>query len=135
MRAVTTPATNAPRDLARTSGVPVARLNLLLTVLTALTTVVAMRMVGVLLVSAMIVIPTLTGFALGRSFRQAMAVAIAMALVSVTVGLVAAYYLRLAAGGAVVLTALLLFVAASLVGRRGSRSRPDLPGASDRRML
>jgi zinc transport system permease protein len=109
-------------DLARTSGVPVARLNLLLTVLTALTTVVAMRMVGVLLVSAMIVIPTLTGFALGRSFRQAMAVAIGMALVSVTVGLVAAYYLRLAAGGAVVLTALLLFAAASLVGRAGRRS-------------
>ena len=69
----------------------------------------------------MIVIPTLTGFALGRSFRQAMAVAIGMVLVSVTVGLVAAYYLGLAAGGAVVLTALLLFVAASLVGRAGRR--------------
>ena len=60
-------------DLARTSGVPVTALNLMLTVLTALTTVVAMRMVGVLLVSAMIVIPTLTGFALGRSFRRATA--------------------------------------------------------------
>ena len=94
-------------DLARTSGVPVAALNLLLTLLTALTTVVAMRMVGVLLVSAMIVIPTLTGFALGRSFRQATAIAIAMALLSVTSGLIAAYYLRLAAGGAIVLTALL----------------------------
>jgi ABC-type Mn2+/Zn2+ transport system permease subunit len=50
-----------------------------------------------------------------------MAVAIGMALVSITVGLVAAYYLRLAAGGAVVLTALLLFAAASLVGRAGRR--------------
>src|SRR4029453_7214459 len=70
-------------DLARTSGVPATVLNLMLTLLTALTTVVAMRMVGVLLVSAMIVIPTLTGFALGRSFRQAMAIGIVMALVSV----------------------------------------------------
>ena len=109
-------------DLARTSGVPVARLNLVLAVLTALTTVVAMRMVGVLLVSAMVVIPTLTGFALGRSFRQAMAVAIGMALVSVSVGLIAAYYLRLAAGGAVVLTALLLFAAASFAGRAKRRA-------------
>jgi len=108
-------------DLARTSGVPVGALNLMLTLLTALTTVVAMRMVGVLLVSAMIVIPTLTGFALGRSFRQAFVVAIAMALVSVTAGLVAAYYLRLAAGGAIVLTALVIFAAASLVGRRPAR--------------
>ena len=104
-------------DLARTSGVPVAALNLILTLLTALTTVVAMRMVGVLLVSAMIVIPTLTGFALARSFRQALVIAIAMALVSVAAGLVAAYYLRLAAGGAIVLTALGIFAAASLARR------------------
>ena len=105
-------------DLARTSGVPVAALNLLLTVLTALTTVVAMRMVGVLLVSAMIVIPTLTGFALGRSFHTATMIAIGIALLSMTGGLIAAYYLRLAAGGAVVLTALLIFAAASLARRR-----------------
>ena len=104
-------------DLARTSGVPVTALNLMLTVLTALTTVVAMRMVGVLLVSAMIVIPTLTGFALGRSFRRATVVAIVMALASVGIGLTAAYYLGLAAGGAVVLTALLLFALASLARR------------------
>jgi zinc transport system permease protein len=89
----------------------------MLTMLTALTTVVSMRMVGVLLVSAMIVIPTLTGFAVGRSFRQATAIAIAAALVSVTVGLIAAYYLRLAAGGSVVLTALLIFGAASVASR------------------
>ncbi len=111
-------------DLARTSGVPVGALNLVLTILTALTTVVAMRMVGVLLVSAMIVIPTLTGFALGRSFRKATAIAIGMALLSVLLGLIAAYYLRLAAGGAVVLTALLLFALASLVRRRPVRRAP-----------
>ena len=109
-------------DLARTSGVPVTALNLLLTVLTALTTVVAMRMVGVLLVSAMIVIPTLTGFGLGRSFRQAAVIAVLMALTSMTLGLIAAYYLQLAAGGAVVLTALIIFALASvsrrLVGAR-----------------
>ncbi len=112
-------------DLARTSGVPVTALNLMLTVLTALTTVVAMRMVGVLLVSAMIVIPTLTGFALGGSFRRATAVAVVTALASVGIGLTAAYYLSLAAGGAVVLTTLLLFALASLARRVpwGSRAR------------
>jgi len=112
-------------DLARTSGVPVTTLNLMLTLLTALTTVVAMRMVGVLLVSAMIVIPTLTGFSLGTSFRRATAVAIVMALAAVGIGLTAAYYLRLAAGGAVVLTALLIFAASTMLRRvpRGPRAR------------
>ena len=75
---------------------PVAGLNLALALLTAFTTVVAMRTVGVLLVSAMIVIPALAGFALGRSFRRATGWAVVVALVSVTVGLVAAFYLRLA---------------------------------------
>src|SRR6267142_1099330 len=111
-------------DLARTSGVPVGALNLLLTVLTALTTVVAMRMVGVLLVSAMIVIPALTGFALGRSFHTATAIAIVMALASVAIGLTAAYYLRLAAGGAVVLTALFIFALASMLRRVPWTRRP-----------
>src|SRR5215470_813819 len=113
-------------DLARTSGVPVTGLNLLLTLLTALTTVVAMRMVGVLLVSAMIVIPTLTGFSLGRSFRRATTVAVVTALAAVLIGLTAAYYLRLAAGGAVVLTALLLFAAVAMVRRVPWGSRASL---------
>jgi len=90
----------------------------------ALTTVVAMRMVGVLLVSAMIVIPTLTGFAIGTSFRRATMVAIVMALASVGIGLTAAYYLRLAAGGAVVLTALLIFAVASMLRRVPWTRRP-----------
>jgi zinc transport system permease protein len=112
-------------DLARTSGVPVTVLNLMLTLLTALTTVVAMRMVGVLLVSAMIVIPTLTGFSLGKSFRRATTVAIVVALAAVGIGLTAAYYLSLAAGGAVVLTALLIFAAVAGLRRLqwGPRAR------------
>ena len=107
-------------DLARTSGVPVTALNLVLTILTALTTVVAIRMVGVLLVSAMIVIPSLTGFALGRSFRAALVIAVAAALAAVVAGLIAAYYFRLAAGGAIVITSLIIFALAS-VGRRSAR--------------
>ncbi|MBI5627693.1 MAG: metal ABC transporter permease [Candidatus Rokubacteria bacterium] len=116
-------------ELARTGGIRVGALNIMLTVLTALTTVVAMRIVGVLLVGAMIVIPTLTGFALARSFRQALQVAMVTALASVTVGLVAAYYLRLAAGGAIVLAALLIFALASILSRpRGRAAAAPLAG-------
>jgi zinc transport system permease protein len=112
-------------DLARTSGVPVGALNLVLTVLTALTTVVTMRIVGVLLVGAMIVIPTLTGFALGRSFRQALGFATAAGLVAVVSGLFLAYTSGLAAGGAIVLTALLILAVATLTARVSGRMRPS----------
>lgn len=116
-------------ELARTSGIRVDALNLALTLLTALTTVVAMRIVGVLLVSAMIVIPALIGFAIGRSFRQALQVAIGAALASVMLGLVAAYYLGLAAGGTIVLTALLIFALVSIFGRpRGTVAARPVAG-------
>jgi zinc transport system permease protein len=120
-------------DLARTSGIRVERLNMMLTVLTALTTVVAMRMVGVLLVSAMIVIPTLTGFVLGRSFRQATLVALLAAASAMVAGLAAAYDLRLAAGAAVVLVAL-LFLGLSWLARlaRPTAGRLEIPAADGR---
>jgi uncharacterized membrane protein (UPF0127 family) len=73
----------------------------------------------------MIVIPTLTGFSLGKSFRRATTVAIVVALAAVGIGLTAAYYLSLAAGGAVVLTALLIFAAVAVFRRMpwGHRAR------------
>ncbi len=110
-------------DLARTSGVRVDASTLMLTVLTALTTVMTIRMVGVLLVGAMIVIPALTGFALGRSFRQALVLAIAAGLLVVVSGLLLAYALSLAAGGTVVLTALLLLAGATVVSPASARLR------------
>ena len=98
---------------------PVSALNLLLTVLTALTTVVAMRMVGVLLVCAMIVIPDAHRLRAraGASTPRPRSPS-AWRCSRSTSGLIAAYYLRLAAGGAVVLAALLIFAAASLARRR-----------------
>lgn len=116
-------------ELARTSGVPVTALNLMLTLLTALTVVVAMRMVGVLLVSAMIVIPALTGFTVARSFREALAVGIGSALLSVAVGLIAAFYLRLAAGGAIVLATLVCLGAASAARGLARRAAARRAGA------
>jgi zinc transport system permease protein len=109
-------------DLARTSGVPVARLNLMVAILTAFTTIVAMRMVGVLLVSAMIVLPTLVGFTLAGSFRGSLRIAIGVAVTAVVIGLMTAYYFRLAAGASIVLVTLFLFGLARIIA--GVRHRP-----------
>ena len=104
-------------ESARVQGVPVDRLNLLLTVLVAVTVVVAMRIVGILLTSALLVIPAVTALRLARSFRTTLVVAVACSLVSVLVGMMVSFYLDIAAGGAIVLTALVLFGAATLARR------------------
>ncbi|MGQ0550229.1 MAG: metal ABC transporter permease [Armatimonadota bacterium] len=105
-------------EAARVQGVAVDALNLLLAALVAITVVLAMRVVGILLTSALIVIPSVTALRLARSFRGAMWVALACSLASVLLGMTASFYLDIAAGGAIVLVALAIFGAASLPGRR-----------------
>ena len=93
-------------DLARVSGVRTGLLNLALAVLTGATISLSMRVVGVLLVGAMLVIPVLVGLRLARGLRAAVGTAIGVGVVSVLSGLAFAFYSDVSAGGAIVLTAL-----------------------------
>ena len=77
----------------------------MLAVLTAVTVVVAMRIVGVLLVAALMVLPVATSRLLARSFRATLIGAVGVGVVSAVLGLFAARQWALAAGGAIVLVA------------------------------
>jgi zinc transport system permease protein len=109
-------------ESARVSGVPVDFLNGLLAVLTAVTIVAATRVVGTLLVAALMVLPVASGRLLARSFRSTLLFSEVIGLVAVVLGLVAARQWDLAPGGAIVLVAAgLFFVVATAAGlRRGS---------------
>ena len=102
-------------DFARASGLPVARLNLTLAVLSALTVVISMRVVGVLLVSALMVIPVATAQLVTRSFRSTYLVGLVLGAVVAVAGVIASYYLDTPSGGTIVLIAIGLF-ALTLVG-------------------
>jgi len=107
-------------DSARAAGLPAAAVNTLLAALAAVTVVAAMRIVGLLLVSALMVLPALTAIRLASSFRRTLLLAVGAALVAVLAGLTASFYLDSAPGGTIVLVALGLLGLASLVeGRRG----------------
>lgn len=105
-------------DLARTSGVKAGFYNLLLVVLTALVVVIAMRVVGILLIGALMIIPVLAAMQYRISFRHTFLLAIAFSLVSMVAGLFLAYYFDLPSGGVVVLLALLVFVCSLIIGKR-----------------
>ncbi len=105
-------------EAARVQGVPVETLNMLLTMLTtlvAVTVVLAMRIVGILLTSALLVIPTITALRVARNFRHTMWIAVFCSLFAVVAGMTMSFYLDIAAGGAIVLMALLLFGVASVI--------------------
>lgn len=91
-------------ELAALSGVPVRALEYGFLALTAAVVVVSVRTVGVVLVSAFVIIPAAAARLIARSFRGTVLVALALQLVSTLVGLVVSYHLDVASGAAVVLT-------------------------------
>lgn len=106
-------------ECARVAGIPVDALNGLLAVLTAVTIVAATRVVGVLLVAALMVLPVASSRLIARSFRTTMLGASGVGVLSVVVGLAAARAWGLAPGGAIVLVAAAIFtVTAAATGLR-----------------
>ena len=121
-------------EWARVAGLPVEALNALLAVLTALTIVASMRIVGILLVAAMMVLPVASAQLLARSQWAVLVWASGLGVSSVVVGLAAARQWGLAPGGTIVLVAvatfLVLSVGLTLVGGRpGHGVRTVLPMA------
>jgi zinc transport system permease protein len=108
-------------NAARVAGLPVDMLNALLAALTAVTIVAAMRVVGVLLVAALMVLPVASGRLLGRSFRASIGWSVAIGTGSVVTGLLAAWFFALPPGGTIVLVAAGVFAAMSLAARRPAR--------------
>ncbi len=98
------------RESARASGMRVKSLDTLLTILTAVTVVLGMKVVGLLLVSALLVIPSAAGLQLASSFKKAMIFASGIALLSVILGLIFAFYLDFPASGTIVLISGVFFL-------------------------
>jgi zinc transport system permease protein len=108
-------------ELALLSGVPVAALEYLLLGLTAVVVVVGVKTVGVVLVSAFIVIPAATARLLGRTLRQIAVLAAAFGVGGSAFGLLLSYHLNVASGATVILT-LASFFFVALASRRGGET-------------
>ncbi|HLU33169.1 MAG TPA: metal ABC transporter permease [Natronosporangium sp.] len=111
-------------EYARVSGLPVRALNLVLAVTTAVTVTVAMRAVGLLLVSALMVVPVATAQLLARGFRTTQQLAMGIGLVVSGAGIVVAGVFDTAPGATIVLLAIAAFVAASIAVAAWRRLRP-----------
>ncbi|MBN4064544.1 metal ABC transporter permease [Dehalococcoides mccartyi] len=97
-------------DLARINGVRVHMLNLGLAVLTGATITVSMRVVGVLLVGALIVVPVLISLRVTKGMTRTVLTSSFIGMFVSVTGMAIAYYADIAPGGSVVLTAIVLLV-------------------------
>jgi len=99
---------------ARVSGLPVPVLNGAVSMLAALTIGISMRIVGILLIAALMVLPVIAAQRVAWSLRSTMALSILVGLSSVLAGLTISYYGNLPPGGTIVLTATGFFLVATL---------------------
>jgi len=104
-------------ETATVSGIPTRFINFLLITLVALTVSLAIPVVGVLLISALIVIPVISALQFRKSFTTTILFAEVFSLISVVLGIIVSFYLNLSTGGVIVLIAVLLFGVASLLNR------------------
>ena len=100
-------------EYARAAGLRVLPLNLLLAVMVAGTVVISMRVVGLLLVSALMVVPVATAQLLTGSFRATLLAAMGIGLVVSVGGVATSYYADTPSGGTIVLLAIGLFTVAA----------------------
>ncbi|KIM12725.1 MAG: zinc ABC transporter permease [Sulfuricurvum sp. PC08-66] len=97
-------------EVAKTSGIAVGRLNFLLITIVALVVALSLRIVGSLLIGAMMVIPALTAMQYRQSFVRTVLLANLFALLSVLLGLSASYIWAIPSGASIVAAALLFFL-------------------------
>ncbi|MEU0651983.1 metal ABC transporter permease [Streptomyces albogriseolus] len=127
-------AVSQDEEFARVTGLPVRFLNLLTAVTAAVTVSVAMRVVGLLLVSALMVVPVAAAQQLTRSFAATFAVAVAIGVSVAVGGTVTSYYQDVPPGATIVLLTIGAFIlltalAAPLSRRRARAQAAARPGA------
>ncbi|WP_155855260.1 metal ABC transporter permease [Actinotalea ferrariae] len=119
-------AVSQDEEFARASGLPVRVLNLLIAVVAALTVTVAMRVVGLLLVSALMIVPVAVAQLVASSFARTMAVAMTVGVVVTVCGLSITYWEDAAPGAMIVVLAIGLYALTALLRPLLRRRRTPL---------
>jgi zinc transport system permease protein len=96
-------------EQAKVSGVPVEKMNYLIVFIAGITVVTSIQLVGILLISALFVIPNVTAIMYGRSFKQTALLSIAFAVSSVIVGILISYLFDITPSGAIVMLSIAIF--------------------------
>ena len=128
-------AVSQDEEFARVTGLPVRALNLLVAVTAAVTVTVAMRVVGLLLVSALMVVPVAAAQQISRSFTVTFVLAVAIGTAVTLAGTVTSYQYDVPPGATIVLLAIGVFVVLTLLAaplaRRRSRAGHSAERVSD----
>lgn len=106
-------------EQAKVSGIPVEKINYLIVFMAGITVVTSIQLVGVLLISALFVIPNVTAIMYGKGFKQTAIISMSFSVFSVVVGILVSYIFDITPAGTIVLIAIGLL--AATMGLKSSR--------------
>jgi zinc transport system permease protein len=98
-------------DLAKTAGINTARINAVLAMLTALTVVLAMKVVGIMLISALLILPAVSALQLAKGFKTAIVLAALIGMATVVTGIFVSFIMNLPTGATIVIINFIFFIA------------------------
>jgi len=104
-------------ESAKTTGKKTSHINNILVLLIALTVVLAMKVVGIMLISALLILPPVTALQISRSFKATIIISALSGILSVISGIFVSFALNLPAGATIVIINFVFFIAAFTVVR------------------
>ena len=113
-------------EQAKLVGLRTTLLNYAFVVLASITVVTSMRLVGILLISALIVIPNITAMMFGKGFKKTVCISMSISVISVVSGILLSYSLNLAASGTIVIIAVGILVGTLVLKSTGILRKVDI---------
>ncbi len=110
-------------NFARATGIKVNLYNMLLALLTAITIVMGMKLMGTLLISSLLILPALTSMRLFKTFKSVIICSVITSTICFVIGIIASYMFNLPTGGTIVLTNLIGFVIFSILSKVGEMKK------------
>ena len=117
-------------EQAKLSGMRTTLLNYAFVVLASITVVTSMRLVGILLISALIVIPNITAMQFGKGFKKTVFISMSISVISVVSGILLSYSLNVAPSGTIVVIAVGILIGTLLLKSTGLLRKVDIKNPS-----
>lgn len=113
-------------EQAKIAGLPVTLLNYTFVILASITVVTSMRLVGILLISALIVIPNIAAMMFGKGFKKTVGISMSISVISVVSGILLSYYYNIAPSGTIVMIAVAILIGVLVARSVGLISKTDI---------
>ena len=113
-------------EQAKLVGLRTTLLNYAFVVLASITVVTSMRLVGILLISALIVIPNITAMMFGKGFKKTVFISMSISVISVVSGILVSYFLNVAPSGTIVVIAVGILIGTLVLKSTGILRKVDI---------